>query len=130
MNLSRFLMKGVSRPLVSRSSTTWLSGNASTRRLGGVNVPTGTLTMTVAFGSKAVPGTLPVTVYVPGFITSALSVGDGQITRTSRPFALPRRTADTVDGRRGSVPTVVSTVMSGTCDTDDASGDSRRDRGR
>ena len=78
-------MNGVSRPFVSRSSTTSLSANGSTRRLGGVIVPTGTLTITVAFGSNGVPGTLPVTVYVPGFITSLLSVGDGQITRTSGP---------------------------------------------
>ena len=61
-NLSRFLMNGVSRPFVSRSSTTSLSANGSARRLGGVMVPTGTLTITVAFGAKGVPGTLPVTV--------------------------------------------------------------------
>jgi hypothetical protein len=61
MNLSRFLMKAVSRPLVSGSSTTWLSGKASARRLGGVVVPTGTLTITVALGSNGVPGTFPVT---------------------------------------------------------------------
>ena len=54
-------MNGVSRPLVSRSSTTSLREKASTRRLGGVIVPTGTLTITVAFGSNAVPGTFPVT---------------------------------------------------------------------
>ena len=93
MNLSRFLMNAVSRPFVSRSSTTSLSEKASTRRLGGVIVPTGTLTMTVAFGSKVVPGTLPVTEYVPGSRTSLLSVGDGQITRTSGPLALSAYTA-------------------------------------
>ena len=37
-----------------RSSTTALSGNASARRLGGVVVPTGTLTITVAFGATQV----------------------------------------------------------------------------
>ena len=62
MNLSRFLMNGVSRPRVSRSSVTSLRGNASASRLGGVAVLTAILTMTVAFGSNGVPGTLPVTV--------------------------------------------------------------------
>src|SRR5688572_14971576 len=123
MNLSRFLMNAVSRPFVSRSSTTALSGNASTSRLGGVVVPTGAFTITVAFGAKVVPGTLPVTVYVPGFNTSLLSAGDGQITPTSGPFALSRYTAGTVNGNRGSVPTIVSTVTSGTPDSLAASGD-------
>src|SRR5688500_1515997 len=105
-------MNGVSRPCVSLSSVTWLSGNASASRLGGVRVPTGTLMMTVAFGSNGVPGTLPVTVYVPGAFTALLSVGDGQITRTASPVMPPgpmplRYTAGTVDGSRGSVPTMV-----------------------
>src|SRR5687768_10061499 len=83
MNLSRFLMNAVSRFFASRSRRTWLRGNASARRDGGVVVPTGTLTITVAFGSNGVPGTLPVTEYEPGARTSLLSVGEGQITRTS-----------------------------------------------
>ena len=83
-------MNGVSRPFVSRSSTTSLSANGSTRRFGGVSVPTGALTITVAFGANDVPGTLPVTVYVPGFITSLLSAGAGQITRTFGPRLLSR----------------------------------------
>src|SRR5215212_4554693 len=112
MNLSRFLMKGVSRPLLSRSSTTSLSANASTRRLGGVIVPTGTLTITVAFGAKDVPGILPVTVYLPGRATSLLSVGDGHSTRTSGPLVLSRYTAGTVYGSRGKLPTIVWTVTS------------------
>jgi hypothetical protein len=83
-------MKGVSRPWLSRSNTTSLSANGSASRLGGVVVPTGTLTITVAFGAKVVPGTVPVTAYVPGFKTSLLSLGDGQITRTVGPRRLSR----------------------------------------
>ncbi len=124
MNLSRFLMNGVSRPSVSRSSVTSLREKASARRLGGVIVRTAIFTITVAFGSNRVPGTLPVTVYEPGARTWLLSVGDGQITRTSAPFALSRYVAGIVYGRCGSVPTVVSTLMSGTFASRDASGDS------
>src|SRR5215218_4890770 len=94
-------------------------------------VPTGTFTITVAFGSNGVPGTLPVTEYEPGAVTSLLSAGAGQITRTAgrRPApsgveGLSRYTAGIAYGRCGSVPTVVSTVISGTCDSHDASGDS------
>jgi len=46
------------------------------------------VTVTVAEGWNAVPGTLPVTVYVPGFTTWLLSFGAGQITGTLGP-ALP-----------------------------------------
>ena len=62
MNLSRFLMNGVSRPWVSWFRTTRPSAKGSTVRTGaGAAWPAG-LTVTVAFGSNAVPGTLPVTV--------------------------------------------------------------------
>ena len=62
---------------------------------------------------------------MPGFTTSLLSVGAGQITRTSGPLRVAAvDTAGTVAGSRGSMPTIVSTVMSGTCDSRDASGDS------
>ena len=62
MNLSRFLMNGVSRPCVSWFRTTRPSAKGSTVRAGaGAALPAG-LTVTVAFGSNAVPGTLPVTV--------------------------------------------------------------------
>src|SRR5690606_2070726 len=124
MNLSRLRMNGVSRPCVLRSSTTWLSANASASRLGGVSVPTGTLTITVAFGANDVPGTLPVTTYEPGLTTWLLSVGAGQITRTSGPACLSRYVAGTVNGNRGSIPTVVCTVMSGTLWSLEANGDS------
>src|SRR6185369_451956 len=97
--------------------------NASTRRLGGVMTPTGTLTMTVAFGANDVPGTRPVTSYEPGFSTCLLSVGAGQITRTGSPALPSRYAAGTVAGRCGSVPTTVSTAMSGTCESCAANGD-------
>ena len=61
MNLSRFLMKSVSRPLASRSSDTWFKGKGSARRLGGVNVPTGAFTTTVAVTATCVPAIRPVT---------------------------------------------------------------------
>src|SRR5688500_859872 len=70
--------------------------------------------MTVAFGVSGVPGTLPITVYEPGAFTSLWSAGAGQITRTS----------PTIAGSRGSIPTVVSTVMSGTRVSRDANGHS------
>ena len=61
MNLSRFLMKGVSRPFVSWFRTTRPSANGSRVRAGaGEALPAG-LTVIVAFGSNEVPGTLPVT---------------------------------------------------------------------
>src|SRR5688500_350127 len=118
MNLSRFFVNGVSRPWLSLSRTTWLSGHASARREGGVVVPTGALTMTMALGTSDVPGTCPVTVYVPGAFTAVLSSGAGHTTRTS-----PAPAATTVGGSLGSMPTIVSTVTSGTCDTRDAKGD-------
>src|SRR5215213_3928819 len=114
MNLSRLRMNGVARPLVSGSSTTWLSGNGSTSRLGGVMITTGTLTTTIAFGVNEVPGTRPMTWYEPGFSTCVLSVGAGQITRTGGPDRRPRYTPGTLTGSRGIIPTPVSTVMSGT----------------
>ena len=60
MNLSRFRMNGVARPFGPGRATTWLRGNGSRSRFGGVMTPTGALTMTVAFGVKDVPGTRPV----------------------------------------------------------------------
>src|SRR5690348_9689060 len=122
MNLSRFFMNGVSFPFVSGSSETCDSVNASTRRFGGVTTPTGTLMMTVAFGVNDVPGIRPVTSYEPGFATALLSVGDGQITRTSGPGFPSRYTAGTSIGSRGIVPTTVSTVTSGTWVICEASG--------
>src|SRR5690606_32720331 len=119
-------MKGVSRPCVSRSRRTSPSGNASTSRSGGVVVPTGTLTTTVAAGAKNVPGTRPVTLYEPGALTALLSVGAGQMTGTSVRSAsgVPSlKLARTVEGRRGSMPTVVSTVMDGTSAITAAKGD-------
>src|SRR5687767_12720154 len=117
-------MNAVTRPLMSGSRTTRSSGKASSRRLGGVTTPTGTVTMTAAVGVKDVPGTRPRTVYEPGCATSLLSTGEGQITRTSGPALPSRYVAGTVAGSRGSVPTTVATVMSETCDSTAASGDS------
>ena len=82
-------MACVSRPFVSFSSTTRPRGNASTVRAGTGPDFAAALTVTVAFGSNAVPGTRPVTVYVPAFATWLLSFGAGQITRTFGPAAPP-----------------------------------------
>src|SRR3982751_101410 len=117
-------MNCVSRPLLSGSSCTWLSGNDSTRRFGGVITPTGALTMTVAFGANDVPGIRPVTSYEPGFSTALLSVGAGQMTRTSWRDASPRNTAEMVAVSRGIIPTTVSTEIAGTSEIRDAIGDS------
>src|SRR5688500_4488127 len=117
-------MNGVSRPCESRSSRTWLSGNASTRRSGGAVARAGALTTTVALAWRMVPGTRPATVYVPGLSTAELSVGEGQITRTSRATP-PEYVAGTNAGRRGRMPAAVSTVMVDTFRSVAANGDSR-----
>jgi hypothetical protein len=65
-------------------------------------------------GMYAVPGTFPITVYLPSLSAWLLSLGDGQTTRTSGPFGLLRHMAEIVYGSRGSWPTVVSALISGT----------------
>src|SRR6476646_9615565 len=107
-------MNWLSWPLASWFKTTWPSLNASSVRRGAGPATASADTVTVALGVKLVPATLPVSVYVPAFDTSVLSLGDGQITRTSGPLAPLAYVPGIVIGSLGSWPTLVVAVISGT----------------
>ena len=125
-NLSRFLMNGVSRPCASRSSTTWLSGNgfgqAARRRRGPdrhLDDDRGLRLERRAghFAGDRVGAGLQHRAVVGGRRPDHANVRALGVVAVAS--AANRRR-----GRRGSMPTIVSTVTSGTFDSRDASGDS------